>query len=171
MNDYDARFAKHANRLFRQAPAILAASLCIGLFPYLADGQQSGQSQSTDGQQQTQPTPGQEETQPDTGKQVPLPIGLPARAPGYELYYHNENHALAFATRWGYFDGWRDGKHDSELGVRKLPTDQDRYKMVPDHGLHPGIPRTEYKTAYRTAYLHGYDHAVKIVNGTESQPQ
>ena len=77
---------------------------------------------------------------------------------------------MAFATRWGYYDGWRDGKHDSQLSLSKPPTEQDRYKLVPDHGLHPDIPRTAYKAAYRTAYLHGYDYGAKSVNGISSQP-
>jgi hypothetical protein len=110
------------------------------------------------------------ESAPDAKKQQGPPVGLPARAPGYELYYRNEAQNMAFATRWGYYDGWRDGKHDSELSLSKPPTEQDRYKLVPDHGLHPDISRTAYKTAYRTAYLHGYDYGAKSVNGISSQP-
>jgi len=110
------------------------------------------------------------ESAPDAKKQQGPPVGLPARAPGYELYYRNEDQNMAFATRWGYYDGWRDGKHDSQLSLSKPPTEQDRYKLVPDHGLHPDIPRTAYKAAYRTAYLHGYDYGAKSVNGISSQP-
>lgn len=109
------------------------------------------------------------ESAPDAKKQQGPSVGLPARAPGYELYYRNEDQNMAFATRWGYYDGWRDGKHDSELSLSKPPTEQDRYKLVPDHGLHPDIPRTTYKTVYRTAYLHGYDYGSKSVNGIKSQ--
>lgn len=83
--------------------------------------------------------------------------GLPERAPGYELYYHTDKAPNAFATRWGYLDGWRDGKHDSELGRPLVPTEQDRYKLAPDHGMHPDISRVTYKNIYRTAYLHGYE--------------
>jgi len=110
------------------------------------------------------------ESTPAVGKQQTPQVGLPARAPGYELYYRNEDQNMAFATRWGYYDGWRDGKHDSQLSLSKPPTEQDRYKLVPDHGLHPDIPRTAYKAAYRTAYLHGYDYGAKSVNGISSQP-
>jgi len=110
------------------------------------------------------------ESAPDAKKQQGPPVGLPARAPGYELYYRNEDQNMAFATRWGYYDGWRDGKHDIQLSLSKPPTEQDRYKLVPDHGLHPDIPRTAYKAAYRTAYLHGYDYGAKSVNGISSQP-
>lgn len=87
--------------------------------------------------------------------------GLPIRAPGYELYYHNDNETNAFATRWGYYDGWRDGRHDRDLGRPIAPTEQDRYKLAPDHGDHPGISRTTYKGLYRTAYLHGYEQGSK----------
>jgi hypothetical protein len=109
------------------------------------------------------------ESTPDAKKQQAPPVGLPARAPGYELYYRNEDQNIAFATRWGYYDGWRDGKHDAELSLSKPPIEQDRYKLVPDHGLHPGIPRTTYKSVYRTAYLHGYDYGAKQVNGVKTQ--
>lgn len=162
MKDEHPRSVKQAVEFARRTIEIMAICLCLGLFTHRAIGQEPGQTQPKAGQEpgQTQPKGGQEETPT---------FGLPARAPGYELYYRNEDRTLAFATRWGYFDGWRDGKHDSELAISKLPTDQDRYKLVPDHGLHPGIPRTEYKTAYRTAYLHGYDRACKTVNGADAR--
>ncbi len=153
---------KQQRGLFNSTPAILTACLCMGLCWQMAAGQQPQGSLPTTGQQP-------DSTQPATVQQQPV-VGLPARAPGYELYYPSEDHNIAFATRWGYFDGWRDGKHDSELGITKVPVDQDHYKLVPDHGMHPGIPRTEYKTAYRTAYLHGYDHASRAVNGVNPQP-
>lgn len=90
-----------------------------------------------------------------------FPVGLPFRAPGYEHYYHTEQLSSAFATRWGYFDGYRDGKHDRELGKTTNPMDHDRFKLVPDHGTHPDIPRAQYKTIYREAYLHGYEYGSK----------
>ena len=136
---------------FILAPPFLLACLCVSSLPPVAMAQFP-------------------ESAPDAKKQQGPPVGLPARAPGYELYYRNEDQNMAFATRWGYYDGWRDGKHDSQLSLSKPPTEQDRYKLVPDHGLHPDIPRTAYKTAYRTAYLHGYDYGAKSVNGISSQP-
>jgi len=136
---------------FILAPPFLFASLCVSSLPPVARAQFP-------------------ESAPDAKKQQGPPVGLPARAPGYELYYRNEDQNMAFATRWGYYDGWRDGKHDSQLSLSKPPTEQDRYKLVPDHGLHPDIPRTAYKAAYRTAYLHGYDYGAKSVNGISSQP-
>lgn len=156
---HDLRFARQVVGGLRKE-SMLATCLCLFLFSLGAIGQQP---------QETQPQPGQEQTQSKPGQPATPAFALPARAPGYELYYSKEDRSIAFATRWGYFDGWRDGKHDSELGITKLPTDQDRYKLVPDHGLHPGIPRTEYKTAYRSAYLHGYDHASKTINGTDAR--
>jgi hypothetical protein len=149
--------------LFHSPAAILIACLCMGLCWQMAAGQQPQGTPSGTGQQP-------DSTQPGTGQQEQPFLALPARAPGYELYYRSEDHNLAFATRWGYYDGWRDGKHDSELGISKPPTEQDRYKLVPDHGMHPGIPRPEYKTAYRVAYLHGYDYGAKAVNGVNSRP-
>ena len=91
-----------------------------------------------------------------------VPVGLPARAPGYDHYYHSEQPSTAFATRWGYSDGYEDGKRDRNFGNNKAAEDQDRYKMVPDHGLHPDIPRARYKTLYRSAYLNGYNYGSKF---------
>lgn len=87
--------------------------------------------------------------------------GLPLRVPGYELYYHNEQSSDAFATRWGYYDGWTDGRHNRELGQKLKATDEDHYKLAPDHGQHPGLTRDRYKSSYRTAYLHGYEQGSK----------
>jgi len=87
-----------------------------------------------------------------------FPVGLPARAPGYEHFYQSEQGNTVFATRWGYFDGYQDGKRDRELGKSPAPTEQDRYKLVPDHGYHPDMPRATYKTIYRQAYLRGYGY-------------
>ena len=87
-----------------------------------------------------------------------FPVGLPARAPGYEHFYQSEQASTAFATRWGYFDGYQDGKRDRELGKSPAPMDQDRYKLVPDHGYHPNLSRATYKTIYQQAYLRGYGY-------------
>lgn len=84
-------------------------------------------------------------------------VGLPLSAPGYELYYHGDQGANVYATRWGYYDGWTDGRHDRGLGRPIEPTEQDHYKLAPDHGRHPDLPRDKYKNLYRTAYLHGYE--------------
>lgn len=135
----------------RRVVFVLFACLCVVPLPPAAFAQQSPEST------------------PEAEQQQAPPVGLPARAPGYELYYRNEDQNIAFATRWGYYDGWRDGKHDSQLSLSKPPIEQDRYKLVPDHGLHPGIPRTTYKTVYRTAYLHGFDYGSKSVNGIKPQ--
>lgn len=94
--------------------------------------------------------------QSDTGA-----VALPMRAPGYELYYHNDQPPTAFATRWGYFDGWEDGRHDREFARTIDPADHDRYKLVPDHGQHEGLTRTAYKKLYQTAYLRGYEQGLK----------
>jgi hypothetical protein len=93
---------------------------------------------------------------------APLPVGLPARAPGYDHYYRSEQASTVFATRWGYFDGYQGGKHDREFGKEPAPTEQDRYKLVPDHGVHPDLPRAKYKTIYQQAYLQGYAYAMQF---------
>lgn len=90
-----------------------------------------------------------------------LPVGLPAKAPGYERYFHSEQGATAFATRWGYRDGYEDGRRDMEFNKTSTPDEHDLYKSVPDHGLHPDIPRAKYKALYRSAYLNGYEYASK----------
>jgi len=98
---------------------------------------------------------------PDSAQPAPsakFPVGLPPRAPGYDHFYQSEQASTVFATRWGYFDGYQDGKRDRELGKTVAPTDQDRYKLVPDHGYHPEIPRATYKTIYKAAYLRGYGY-------------
>lgn len=89
-------------------------------------------------------------------------VGLPMRAPGYELYYHDDQAPNAFATRWGYYDGWTDGRHDRGLGRPNDANDQDHYKLAPDHGQHPGLSRDKYKNLYRTAYLRGYQQGSKL---------
>jgi hypothetical protein len=88
--------------------------------------------------------------------------GLPLSAPGYQLYYHGDQGSNVFATRWGYYDGWTDGRHDRGLGRTIEPTEQDRYKLAPDHGQHPELSRDKYKNLYRTAYLHGYEQGSKL---------
>ena len=94
-------------------------------------------------------------------QQTSMPVGLPARAPGYERYYSSEQPSAAFATRWGYFDGYQDGKRDRVLGKPPAPEEHDRYKLVPDHGVHPDLPRAKYKTLYREAYMHGFEYGSK----------
>lgn len=97
------------------------------------------------------------------GAQEDMPVvGLPSRVPGYELYYHNDSGPAAFANRWGYFDGWTEGRHDRQVGVSVDPKEHDRYKLAPDHGQHPGLDREKYKSLYRTAYLRGYERGSKL---------
>lgn len=96
-----------------------------------------------------------------TAQQSSMPVGLPARPPGYEHYFRSEQPSTAFATRWGYFDGYQDGKHDRLVGKPPAPSEQDRYKLVPDHGIHPDLPRAKYKVLYREAYMFGYQYGSK----------
>jgi hypothetical protein len=97
----------------------------------------------------------------DGGQDDTPMVGLPFRAPGYELYYHDDSGPAAFANRWGYFDGWTEGRHDRQLGISIDPKELDRYKLAPDHGMHPGLDRERYKSLYRTAYLRGYERGSK----------
>ena len=116
----------------------MIASFCVALPSHAA-----GQSAATSDQGST-----------------PL-LGLPIRAPGYELFYHDNSSASAFANRWGYYDGWSEGRHDRQVGVIADATDHDKYKLAPDHGQHPGLDRDTYKSLYRIAYLRGYDRGSK----------
>jgi len=88
--------------------------------------------------------------------------GLPPRDPGYELCYHNDSGPAAFANRWGYHDGWTDGRHNRQFGLSADAKDEDQYKLAPDHGQHPGLDRERYKSLYRIAFLHGYERGSRL---------
>jgi hypothetical protein len=66
------------------------------------------------------------------------------------------------ADRWGYHDGWEDGRHDRNHGDTFQPQDKDRYTMPPEHGGHIGITRDQYIKEYRGAYVHGYEHGSRL---------
>ena len=46
----------------------------------------------------------------------PAPSMVPPPDPGYSLYYHDSEASPDFADRWGYHDGWTDGRHDRNHG-------------------------------------------------------
>ena len=87
---------------------------------------------------------------------VPLPD------PGYSLYYHDQAGAPNVAARWGYHDGWQDGRHDRNHGDSYKVIDKERYAMPPEHGGHPGMTRDQYERVYRAAYTHGYEHGSRL---------
>ena len=95
------------------------------------------------------------QSRPTPGPFVPLPD------PGYGLYYHDTG-APNVPARWGYHDGWTDGRHDRNHGDTLVVQDKEQYKMPPEHGGHLGITRDNYIKAYREAYIHGYEHGSRI---------
>jgi hypothetical protein len=87
---------------------------------------------------------------------------VPAPDPGYGLYYHDSQAAPAFANRWGYHDGWSEGRHDRNHGDTFTPEEKEHYQEPPEHGGHPGMTRNQYAKQYRSAYAHGYLHGSRI---------
>jgi hypothetical protein len=87
---------------------------------------------------------------------VPLPD------PGYGLYFHDTVAAPNVATRWGYHDGWTDGRRDRNHGDTHPAQEKSHYLTPPDHGAHPGMMRDQYEKAYRAAYAHGYEHGSRL---------
>jgi hypothetical protein len=90
------------------------------------------------------------------GSYVPLPD------PGYGLYFQDSAGAPNVASRWGYNDGWEDGRHDRNHGDTVKIEEKERYTMPPEHGVHPGMTRDQYIKVYRQAYLHGYEHGSRL---------
>lgn len=82
--------------------------------------------------------------------------------PGYGLYYHDAEAAPNLATRWGYHDGWEDGRHDRNHGDELRPEDKPHYMTPPEHGAHFGVTREQYNQSYRTAYSRGYQHGSRL---------
>ena len=88
---------------------------------------------------------------------------VPAPDPGYGLYYQDSAGAPNVASRWGYNDGWEDGRHDrNHGGTAQEVEEKDRYTIPPDHGSHAGVTRDQYIRVYRQAYLHGYEHGSRL---------
>lgn len=90
------------------------------------------------------------------GSYVPLP------QPGYSLYYQDSAGAPNVASRWGYNDGWEDGRHDRNHGETAKVEEKERYTMPPEHGVHAGMTRDQYIKVYRQAYMHGYEHGSRL---------
>jgi hypothetical protein len=82
--------------------------------------------------------------------------------PGYGLYYHDSQEAPAYATRWGYHDGWTEGRHDRNHGDTLTAQEKDHFQMPPEHGAHEGMTREQYVKQYREAYARGYQHGSRI---------
>jgi hypothetical protein len=90
------------------------------------------------------------------GSYVPLP------QPGYGLFYQDSAGAPNVASRWGYNDGWEDGRHDRNHGETAKVEDKERYTMPPEHGVHAGMTRDQYIKVYQQAYRHGYEHGSRL---------
>lgn len=89
-------------------------------------------------------------------------LPVPPPDPGYGLYYHDSQSAPVAANRWGYHDGWSEGRRDRNHGDSFTPEEKDHYQQPPEHGGHPGMTREQYVKQYRTAYTHGYQHGARI---------
>jgi hypothetical protein len=96
------------------------------------------------------------QSKPAAAEYVPLPD------PGYGLYFHDTVAAPNVATRWGYHDGWTDGRHDRNHGDTHQAQEKSHYLTPPDHGAHSGMMRDQYEKAYRPAYAHGYEHGSRL---------
>jgi hypothetical protein len=84
----------------------------------------------------------------------------PAPDPGYNLYYHDEQSAPNWATRWGYHDGWLAGRWDRSHGAATTSREKVEYLTPPDHGGR--MARDQYQRSYRTAFVHGYEHGRRL---------
>jgi hypothetical protein len=82
--------------------------------------------------------------------------------PGYGLYYHDAEATPNLATRWGYHDGWEDGRHDRNHGDVLRPEDKPHYISPTERGAHFGVTREQYNQAYRSAYTRGYEHGSRL---------
>jgi hypothetical protein len=87
---------------------------------------------------------------------------LPSPDPGYGLYYHDSQAAPAYAARWGYHDGWTEGRHDRNHGDVFTAQEKEHFQMPPEHGAHEGMTREQYVLQYREAYSRGYQHGSRI---------
>jgi hypothetical protein len=92
----------------------------------------------------------------NAGTYVPLP------QPGYGLYYQDSAGAPNVASRWGYNDGWEDGRHDRNHGETAQVEEKDKFMTPPEHGVHPGMTRDQYIRMYRQAYTRGYEHGSRL---------
>jgi hypothetical protein len=96
------------------------------------------------------------------GAQSQSATGTVPSDPGYGIYYHDAEAAPNLATRWGYHDGWEDGRQDRNHGDVLRPEDKPHYMTPPEHGAHFGVTRQQYNQAYRSAYSRGYEHGSRL---------
>lgn len=87
---------------------------------------------------------------------------LPPPDPGYGLYYHGDQGLIEQAVRWGYHEGWKQGREDRNRGHEADPKGSGNYQRAPEHGDNPGLSREQYQRVYRNAFLHGYEHGYRL---------
>lgn len=87
---------------------------------------------------------------------------LPPPDPGYHLYFHDDDGPFEKPERWGYHDGWLQGRLDRSEGHQRNPTtdaSEDRRQL---HGTSGSLVGEQYRRVYRSAYLRGYEHGYRI---------
>jgi len=87
---------------------------------------------------------------------------LPPPDPGYGLYFHGDDGALEKPQRWGYHDGWLQGRRDRSEGRQQDPRKEEAYTKGLHHGAFGDLPEEQYLRVYRSAYLRGYEHGRRI---------
>jgi hypothetical protein len=87
---------------------------------------------------------------------------LPPPDPGYGLYFHGNDGPLEKPERWGYHDGWIQGRLDRSEGHQQDPKQQGAYIKGLRHGTFGALPEEQYLRVYRSAYLRGYEHGYRI---------
>jgi hypothetical protein len=86
---------------------------------------------------------------------------VPLADPGYGLYYHDSDDQPSLATRWGYHDGWEDGRRDRNHGDTVEAKDKPHYLRPTNHDLEGRLSRDQYQSLYRQSYQRGYEHGAK----------
>lgn len=96
------------------------------------------------------------QTQKAPSEYVPLPD------PGYGLYYHDSDDQPNVATRWGYHDGWEDGRRDRNHGETGEAKEKPRYLRPTNHDTEGKLSHDQYQILYRQSYQRGYEHGSKL---------
>ena len=87
---------------------------------------------------------------------------VPHADPGYGLYFHDTDEAPLVASRWGYHEGWAEGRYDRNHAEVRSPEEKEHYKDPPEHERPEGMTRESFTTEYRRAYIKGYEHGSRI---------
>lgn len=87
---------------------------------------------------------------------------MPPPDPGYGLYYHGDHGLIEQAIRWGYHEGWKQGREDRDRGHEADPKGSENYRRAPEHRNNPGLSREQYRRVYRNAFVRGYEHGYRL---------